>query len=284
MASTPKKSTTKSKATKDSSKKKIFEYLVCQGFTKEAILYVLNDNEDSLNLFCIKNYGKCYDGLIKEIDYAANINQDKKRPYTVYMHIAPNGKKYIGITKCKLNKRWGNGRGYWANQHFTNAINKYGWDNIQHAILYMRLTKEEAEEKEKALIKRFNTNNKLYGYNIEGGGSLNKEVSDSTREKLRQNSLGKHPSEETRKKMSESHKGMKCHLYGKHLSEEHKENLRQLKSKKVLQIGTDGNVIAIYPSMKSAAEKMNVTRQAISSCCTGKTKQCKGYLWRWQNG
>ena len=33
--------------------------------------------------------------------------------YTVYMHICPNGKKYIGITKQKPIKRWGyNGINY----------------------------------------------------------------------------------------------------------------------------------------------------------------------------
>ena len=64
--------------------------------------------------------------------------------YIVYMHIAPNNKKYIGITKEKNPKeRWRKGKGYWTNEHFTSAINKYGWDNIQHIILYKELTKEQ---------------------------------------------------------------------------------------------------------------------------------------------
>ena len=36
---------------------------------------------------------------------------------------------------------------------------------------------------------------------------------------------GKHYSEATKQKMSESHKGDKCYWYGKHLSKEHKEKL-----------------------------------------------------------
>ena len=30
--------------------------------------------------------------------------------YTVYEHIAPNGKKYIGITRRKPEYRWNHGR------------------------------------------------------------------------------------------------------------------------------------------------------------------------------
>lgn len=259
---------------------KSFEKLVCMGFNIEEISEILDVDTESINSFCKKSYNISFRDLIKEIDYAKNINQDKKRPYTVYMHIAPNGKKYIGITKCKLNKRWKSGKGYWSNEHFTSAINKYGWDKIKHAILYMRLTKKEAEEKEIELIKRFNTNDRKYGYNIEAGGGLNKLVSEETRQKLRENATGVFPSAETRKKMSDSHKGSKCHFYGKHLSNEQKDNLRKLKSKRVAQINGE-DIIKIYPSMKEAALVMNVTRQAISSCCSGTTKTCKGYKWRW---
>ena len=61
------------------------------------------------------------------------------------MHICPNGKKYIGITGRKPQYRWNNGKGYLANEYFTNNINKYGRENIKHIILYQNLTKKEAE-------------------------------------------------------------------------------------------------------------------------------------------
>ena len=41
--------------------------------------------------------------------------------------------------------------------------------------------------------------------------------------------LGKHLSEETRKKLSESKKGEKCYIFGKHLSEETRKKLRESK-------------------------------------------------------
>ena len=52
------------------------------------------------------------------------------------MHICPNKKVYIGITSKNVNTRWQNGKGYPNNPYFTNAILKYGWDNIQHIILF----------------------------------------------------------------------------------------------------------------------------------------------------
>ena len=80
--------------------------------------------------------------------------------YTVYMHICPNDKKYIGITGRNPQYRWNKGKGYLANEYFTNAINKYGWENIKHIILYKNLTKEEAEEKEIELIAFYKSNEK----------------------------------------------------------------------------------------------------------------------------
>ena len=49
-------------------------------------------------------------------------------------------------------------------------------------------------------------------------------VSEATREKRRKNALGKHPSVETRAKMSLAHMGNKSNL-GRHLSAEHRENI-----------------------------------------------------------
>ena len=44
--------------------------------------------------------------------------------------------------------------------------------------------------------------------------------------------LGKHHSEESRKKMSESKKGEKCYIFGKHLSEETRKKMSESKKGK----------------------------------------------------
>lgn len=121
--------------------------------------------------------------------------------YSVYMHILPNGKRYIGITQQEPRKRWLAGKGYQRQTYFYNAILKYGWANIEHEILHTGLSKTEAEQAEKALIARYKSDRRDYGYNIERGGNANK-VSQSTREKLRRINLGKHHTKETREKLS----------------------------------------------------------------------------------
>ena len=68
--------------------------------------------------------------------------------YTVYMHICPNGKRYIGITKLKPQERWGNGKSYKGCVLFNKAIQKYSWQNIkQEHWQYYELDKIESEDK-----------------------------------------------------------------------------------------------------------------------------------------
>lgn len=69
-----------------------------------------------------------------------NISMKK---YCVYCHTNKiNGKKYIGITSQKPQHRWKNGQGYRNNEYFFRAIEKYGWHNFTHEILYTDLSKE----------------------------------------------------------------------------------------------------------------------------------------------
>ena len=87
--------------------------------------------------------------------------------YCVYEHVFPNGKKYIGITR-DTHARWRNGKGYETQDKVNRAINKYGWDNIQHNIIVDGITKEQAETLEKYLIAELHTINN--GYNVSSGG------------------------------------------------------------------------------------------------------------------
>lgn len=113
------------------------------------------------------------------------------------MHIFPNGKRYIGITCKRPNARWENGTGYRSGSPMRNAINKYGWDNIEHVILFEGLTQDEACDKEIELIAKYKTNihrhGDQYGYNMTDGGegAFGHKLSEDAIEKMRQNRLGK---------------------------------------------------------------------------------------------
>ena len=97
--------------------------------------------------------------------------QDNKK-YIIYKHTnLKNNKIYIGQTCQKPQDRWGKeGAGY-KGQMFYSAIQKYGWNNFSHEILYTNLSLEEANHKEAELIQKYQTTNSQYGYNIEKGGN-----------------------------------------------------------------------------------------------------------------
>ena len=104
--------------------------------------------------------------------------------YSVYMHTTPSGKRYIGITCQDPKIRWGNGSNYKKQPYFSNAIKKFGWNNIKHEVLYTALTKEEAEQKERELIAFYNSADRKYGYNIDLGGKSKGRCSEETRKKI----------------------------------------------------------------------------------------------------
>ena len=133
----------------------------------------------------------------------------QRRMFIVYVHTNMiNHKKYVGITSREPEARWYNGKGYSHNNYFTNAINKYGWDNFSHEILYTDLTEQEACLKERELISLYKSNSHEYGYNLESGGRYFK-VNDSTKEKISKSLKGRVVSEETKAKISISEKGKK---------------------------------------------------------------------------
>ena len=93
--------------------------------------------------------------------------------WKVYVHTSPSGKMYVGITSRDVRQRWQNGRGYIKNDHFYRAIQKYGWNNFEHEVIAENLTKDEACEMEKALIKKLKSNDYHFGYNLSAGGEGN---------------------------------------------------------------------------------------------------------------
>ena len=165
--------------------------------------------------------------------------QNNERIYNVYIHTSPSNKVYIGITSMNPpEKRWKNGLGYYQNKHFYNAIQKYGWDNFKHEIVFRNLTKKEAEDKEVELIASYDATNRENGYNKDNGGTsvgrlteeqkINLSKIGKERFKNRENNpmYGKNHSEESKQKMREAR-------IGTHLSEETKRKIGEASSKRV---------------------------------------------------
>lgn len=200
------------------------------------------------------------------------------KSYVVYCHTnILNGKKYIGITSEKPQRRWRNGDGYKNSLCFYSAIIKYGWNNFTHEILFDNLTQLEAEEKEIYLIQQYNTISPN-GYNIKLGGNYGTHT-ESTKEKLRLVNLGKVHTIESRLKMSKSRKGIPH-------SDEHREKYKGAnnpKAKVTEQLTLSGELIKVWGCAQEAANTLGFNGHCIRNCCNKKYKTYRGFIWRYSN-
>ena len=230
----------------------------------------------------------------------------EERKYKVYMHISPSGKKYIGITKQSLKKRFDNGRGYKGCFRFKKAIDKYGWENIEHILLKDNLTEEEAKKMEIDLIKKHKTTDNRFGYNCSIGGNVpfiteetirkrslaskGRIFSDETKRKISMANKGRVFSEQSRKRMSESHKGKKLptetiekmsksHM-GRKCSKEWIENANKRKYKKVDMYDLSGNYIKTFDSITEACSFSGAKAGNITKCIKEIRNTCAGYVWK----
>lgn len=96
----------------------------------------------------------------------------KYKKWTVYRHISPSNKVYIGITCNPVWHRWQNGKGYRGSPAFLAAIKKYGWDNIKHEIVAEGLSEADAKQMEKILISLYKSKNKVTIYPMGEMGGL----------------------------------------------------------------------------------------------------------------
>lgn len=192
--------------------------------------------------------------------------------YCVYVHINKiNGKKYVGQTGQKPEKRWNNGNGYKDNIYFTNAIKKYGWDGFEHEIIASNLTKDEADNFEKLLIKELDTMNLSKGYNLQSGGSHG-QPSELSRENIRKAAQKRNENEEWHRKQSESHIGLQVGenngMYGKKHSEESKQKMREAstgkhpseKTREKMKKSHIGNKNSMYGKCHSEETKQKISK------------------------
>lgn len=99
-------------------------------------------------------------------------NENEINNFKIYAHINKiNGKIYIGQTKRTPYERFGNNGIQYKPQIFYRAIQKYGWNNFEHVILFDNLSSEMANIIETELIKKYKTTDSNFGYNILPGGN-----------------------------------------------------------------------------------------------------------------
>lgn len=218
--------------------------------------------------------------------------------HIVYQHKNKiNGKMYFGITSRKPKERWGNnGSGYKSTPHFYSAIQKYGWDNFEHNILYEDIPKEEACYIEKMLIEKYKTQNREFGYNILEGGQAS-ELPIEVRRKMSEsmtgnkNGLGHRCSEEKKKKISDAQKGRK-------FTESHKRKLSEAAKKRHVPCSEEkrkklsenypnkrevycDETNEVYPSVQECARQLHLYATNVSKVCKGIHNTTGGYHLRY---
>lgn len=148
------------------------------------------------------------------------------KSYTIYKHISPSGKIYIGQTCQSPKQRWRSGKGYKNNQYLCKAIDKYGWDNFKHEVITIDLTKKEADWLEKYLIAYYHSNKEDFGYNLTKGGEgcIGFKQTNEVKERISKANKGRKRTEEQKEKYRKSHIGLKA-------TDEAKQKMREYRLK-----------------------------------------------------
>ena len=189
-------------------------------------------------------FNKCQTPL-KDLQLEKYPKEVQEPRYYVYRHINPfNNKVYVGITKLSLSDRWNKGKGYKHCKLFYRAIQKYGWDNLQHLVVCSNLDKKTACLVEQHLIKYYKDKN--LSYNITNGG---------------EGTVGFSMPEDAKRKIA------------KYVSDSHK--------RKVLQYTLDGKFIKEFNSSLDASIALGYGKTSVSNCAGGILREnpLHGYIF-----
>lgn len=219
-----------------------------------------------------------------------------------------NNKRYIGITKRRLKDRIIGHKScaYNPNSHsyntpFKQAIRKYSLENFSFTVLETVNTVEEANEREKFYIKKFNTycyQKESLGYNATLGGE---GVSVKTKKIVSIDSksgeiINVYKSvEEAEQILNIGHirdclnnrlltSGGVCWDYYENYINKNKEEQKDFiysKFNYILQFNISGELINAYPTLKEAERANNLNAENIIKCCKGRAKTLNKCIWRY---
>lgn len=182
-----------------------------------------------------------------------------------------NGREYIGQSNDVYHRfschRWSLKNGVHENEHLQRAWNKYG-ENAFTFNLLEEVSVDNLDRRETEIIEERNAFRD--GYNMTKG--------DKGVRGLKAWNLGKHHSEETRKKLSEMAKkrtGEKNPFYNKKHTEETKEKIRKYRALPVIELKTG----MIFESAKAGDEYFGGRSSNVSKALKHKCKTAYGREW-----
>ncbi len=194
-----------------------------------------------------------------------------------------NGKRYVGKTIGTVERRWilhvSEAKNTNKRRAILCAIRKYGRESFEHEVLQECSTSEELTLAEITWIAKLKTTDSKNGYNETAGGEGLSMPTDETKKKMSEAHKGKTASFETKARMSAAHTG-------KIISFQHRETLRMLKSKAVEGYCMETGEVKVRFSSTIEAERISdkfYLSSKISLVCNGKRSHHRGLGWRYVN-
>jgi len=197
----------------------------------------------------------------------------------VYVLADTTGIRYIGVSiepeqrlknhvheaTNKKNKSYNIRKSRW--------LRKIDFD-FRHRIIFQG-TETECYEKEVKLISLALSKGKKL-VNTSKGGEKPPKITDLPNyaeivEKIRAKSTGRIPSDETRRRMSEAHKINPTTWFGD------VSGYNNPRSRAVVQMDMDGNVIFIWATAKEAADAIGISKSTVTTVLKGNQSSTKGF-------
>jgi len=216
----------------------------------------------------------------------------------IYKITSPNNRVYIGQS-VDIDKRFYRYSILSVNikgqTKLYRSFLKYGVLNHKFEIL-KECNESELNGLERYYQEHFNSVddglNCVYTKTSDKSGRASKEtlIKMSLAQKGNKNWLGKNHTQKAKDKISNAHKGRK-HSAEVNLSKGRKgresnrkgffSNLNP-RSKKVIQLDKENNIVNEWICIMDIVRELNYSAGNISSCCNGKMKTYKNYLWKFK--
>ena len=165
------------------------------------------------------------------------------------------------------------------NQYWKNIVNKHG---LNSEILINNITEEMVFKLESYFIRDIGLENLANFREEQGTGGFSH--SDETKSKISKSMTGKKASQETKEKMRKPKpKGFGDQFRNREVTwgDKISKSRKGKGCKVVYQYDTSLNLIASYPSTKHASVAVDVHQVNLINNLNGKSKKCKGYIFKY---
>ncbi len=168
-----------------------------------------------------------------------------------------NNKKYIGqsvdVKRRLRNHKWALKHNKHINDHLQKSFNKYGEDCFVFDVI-CECEEEKLDDMERFYIAHYDCMNPNYGYNSESGGNLCKRWSDELKLKMKEIRSGENSGMWGKKHTEETKAIMREKALGRVLSDETKEKLSKSHKGKLAKALYCVEADMVFPSSLEAAE------------------------------